>query len=157
MSPCYHSDPSRGVAPLYDDIYDNRHQCRSAPTSDESPNLRKNQRPLTAAAEAACAPEQEVARSSRAGPMLRSLRPTVTYRQLGRFAFYSLPCRGVVPGDKPHRPEPILECSACCSIRNSTTSDRCLHCRGATDPTGYVTMHVQGQPTLLYTCEGALQ
>jgi hypothetical protein len=26
-----------------------------------------------------------------------------------------------------------------------------------TDPTGYVTMHVQGQPTLLYTLEGALQ
>src|SRR5712691_3534014 len=40
--------------------------------------------------------------------MLRSLRPTVTYRQLGRFAFCPLPCRGVVPGDKQPS-EPILE------------------------------------------------
>jgi hypothetical protein len=43
----------------------------------------------------ACAPEQEVARSSRAGPTLRNFRPTVSYRQAGRFVFSTIPARGV--------------------------------------------------------------
>jgi hypothetical protein len=41
----------------------------------ENPNLRENQRRLTAAGDGACAPEQEVARSSRAGPTLETPSP----------------------------------------------------------------------------------
>jgi hypothetical protein len=91
----------------------------------ENPNLRENQRRLTAAGDGACAPEQEVARSSRAGPTLRTSHPAIGYRCAGRFVFRAFPARGVsfvVPN--PTGPSRSLSASRCCSTRYSTTSER---------------------------------
>jgi hypothetical protein len=64
--------------PHYDRIYDKPHQRPSAPVSDESQNLRGNQRPLTAAGGRACAPEQEVAfRIARANRQARAAQTAV--------------------------------------------------------------------------------